>query len=467
MAKLKEMNNQEAVVKINRRQYDRVRAQLSLEYRVISEDGTSHAWNSTMTKNISAVGLCLESFHPLALNTVLEISLRVPFFQEPIRMKAQVVRAIEIKLGEIYGVAVAITDIKQTDRKKLQIELEQIDITAILEQAVELGASDLHLSLGHPPMMRIAGGLVPMEDSVLGKMAIKKMIFSLLNEQDIELFNQNSELNTAITLVTVSGTYRFRLNVFLQQEIVEAVFHTISMPVPSLDDLQLPEVVAALARNKSGLVILTGPAGCGKTTTCAAMIDMINNESKKVVTIIQKPLEYIFEQKQSIIRQRQIGVDTKSYSKALEDATLQNSDVIVLGEMPDVKTFELALAAAQNGALVLVTISSPGISAVLNQIIYTFPSDRHYYIRKIISECLKGVIFQKLIPLKNNKEKRIAATEVLINMPEIAAAIREGFFDKIPDLIVNDTNYDMHDMEKSVKKLCDQGLIDDRTAKAV
>ncbi len=453
------MENQESKVKLSRRQYERVRAQLVLEYRIIIEDGTSRAWNSTVTKNISAVGLCLESFHPLALNTKLELSLRVPFFQAPIILKGKVVRAAEIKLGEVYGVAVSITDIKPEDRKKLQIELEQIDITALLQLAVEQGATDLHLSLGQPPMMRKADKLQPMEYDALGKNAIKKMVFSLLGEQEVDYFNKNLELNTAITLVTISGTYRFRLNVFLQQEIVEAVFHSIIIPVPTIKDLHLPKIIAQLTKEKSGLVLITGNGGCGKTTTCAAMIEQINIEQQKVITMLQQPVEHVFEAKQCIIRQRQINNDLQSYSQGLEQAARQNSDIIVLDKIPDSQTLELALNAAQSGCLVLITLSSSGIIAVLNQLIYTFPTDKQYYARKVISECLKAVIFQKLLSKKNKPENKIAALEVLINNPDTAAVIKEGFFEKIPVVIQNDTEYGMQSMELAIIKLTEQGSL--------
>ncbi|MBU1044322.1 MAG: Flp pilus assembly complex ATPase component TadA [Candidatus Omnitrophica bacterium] len=453
------MKDQENI-KINRRQYERVRAQLALEYRIISEDKTSRAWNSTITKNISAVGLCLESFHPLGLNSTVEISLRVPFFQDPIMLKGRVVRAAEIKPGEVYGVAVAITDIKPEDRNKLQIELEQIDITSLLQQAVEQGATDLHLSLGHPPMMRKTNKLEAMGNDPLGKNAIKRMVFSLINEQEIECFNRNSELSTAITLVTISGTFRFRLNIFLQQGIVEAVFHAILMPVPTIKDLQFPKIIEALTQEKTGLIIIAGNSGCGKTTTCAAMIQQINTHQQKVITMLQQPIEYVFEAKQSIIRQRQIGQDICSYSKGLEEATKQNSDIIVLDQIPNIQTLELALAAAQNGALVLITLSSSGIIAVLNQLIYAFPTDKQYYARKVIAESLKAIIFQKLLSRKAKTENKIAGLEIFINNQETATVIKEGFFDKIPILIQNDIDSGMQSMEQAMIQLFEQGLID-------
>jgi twitching motility protein PilT len=459
------MEDQEKKVMINRRQFERVRAQLAIEYRIIDEDKSSRAWNTTVTKNISAAGICFESFHPLGLNVNIEVSLRVPFFQTPIVMKAKVVRVAEIKAGEIYGVAAAITDIKQTDRKKLQIELEQIDITMLLQQTAEQQASDLHLSLGHPPTIRKADKLVQMKYDALGKKAIKRMVFSLLSEQEIEYFNENLEVSTAITLVTITGTFRFRLNAFLQQDIVEAVFHFIRIPVPSLDELNIPEVVGMLTNKKSGLLVITGSAGCGKTTTCAALIDMINTQSTKVITMLMHPVEYVFEPKKSIIRQRLVGGDVKSYAQGVVQAQKQNSDIIVLDQIPDVEAMDQVIKASQCGTLVIVTMKSPGIIEVLNQIIYSFDSDKQYYVRKVLSECLVGVIYQKLLPKKDKTESLIAAAEVLINTGEAAEAIREGFFNKIPAIITNDVQHNMQSMEKAVQDLWDQGLIDNNTAK--
>jgi len=454
------MGKQENNVKLNRRQYERVRAQLALEYRVLSDEGTFRTWNSTVTKNISAVGLCLESFHPLGLNTNLEISLRVPFFQAPVILKGKVVRAAEIKLGEVYGVAVSITDIKPEDRKKLQIELEQIDITVLLQHAVEEGATDLHLSLGHPPMMRKADKLQAMEYNALGKNAIKRMVFSLLSEKEVDCFNNDLELNTAITLVTISGTYRFRLSVFLQQEIIEAVFHSIIMPVQTIKDLKLPKIITDLTKEKSGLVLIAGNGGAGKTTTCAAMIEQINKEQQKVITMLQQPIEYVFEAKQCIIRQRQVNDDVQSYSKGLEQAVRHNSDIIVLDKIPNSQTLELALNAAQSGCLVIITLSSASIIATLNQLIYAFSTDKQYYARKVISECLKAIIFQKLISEKNKPENKVAALEVLINNSDVATVIKDGFFEKIPLIIQNNIECGMQSMEQSVIQLFEQGLIE-------
>ncbi|MFH1093305.1 MAG: ATPase, T2SS/T4P/T4SS family [Candidatus Omnitrophota bacterium] len=416
---------------LNRRQFARVRAQLSMQYRVLHEEGASRAWNSTVTKNLSAAGVCFESFHPMSLNTELEVNLKIPFFEVPIVMKARIVRAAEIKAGEVYGVAAAITDIKRTDRQKLQVEIEQVDIIGLLQLAMYEQATDVHLSIEHPPMLRKAGQLQAMKYDALDRQAIKRMVFSLLTEDQTNKISVEHELNTAVTIVTVAGTYRFRLNVHMQQGAIEAAFHLITVPIPTLEDLKLPDIVSSFADNKPGLVVITGPAGCGKTTTCAALIEKINSERSSVILTFQNPIEYVFPVKNSVIKQREVGIDTESFVSGIKQAMQQDVDVLVLSDIPDEETINLAIDASACGKLVYVVISSSGVVGVLDKIINMFATERHYYMRKVLSECLRGVIFQKLIPLKDNDGKLGVTAEVLVNTPAVASAIRDGLFDKI------------------------------------
>ena len=309
---------------LNRRQFARVRAQLAMQYRVLQDSGTSCAWNSTVTKNLSAAGVCFESFHPISLNAELEVNLKIPFFEVPVVMKARIVRAAEIKAGEVYGVAAAITDIRKSDRQKLQVEIEQIDIIGLLQLAMLEKATDIHLSIGHPPMLRKAGKLQVMKYDALDKQAIKRMVQSLLSEDEISKLGSEHELNTAVTIVTVTGTYRFRLNAHFQQNAVEAAFHFINIPVPSLEQLKLPDAVSGFAEDKPGLVLITGPAGCGKTTTCAALIEKINSERSSLIMTVQSPIEYLFPLKNSVIKQREIGRDTESFACAIKQAMQQD-----------------------------------------------------------------------------------------------------------------------------------------------
>lgn len=445
----------------NRRQFSRVRAQLQMQYRVIRDKGASPAWNSTVTKNISASGVCFESFHPLSLNSMLEVKLSVPFFKTPISLKARVVRAAEIKAGEIYGVAASIIDISQADRKKMQIEIQQIDINGILHQAVVQGATDVHFSLGHPPMLRRAGKLFPLNTEALDKSSLKRMIFSLLDEGQINKFWENLELNTSVTIMTVEGTYRFRVNVHLQQESVEAVFHLIKMPIPAFEDLRLPEIVKSFAYKKSGLVLVAGLAGSGKTTTCASLIDLVNSERSCVITTLQQPIEYIIPAKKSIIKQREIGVDTKSFESGLENILNTDSDVLMIGDLLDHRVIELAIRTALAGKLIFVTVVNSSVVGTLTSIIYSFPAEKQYYIRKILSDSLLGIVCQKLLPLKGNETEQVLATEVLVNNLNVSEIIREGLFDKVSWTMQNDNKSGMCTFERSLKDLADAGLIDD------
>jgi twitching motility protein PilT len=430
-----------------------------MQYRIMRQDGTSRVWNSTHTKNISAAGICFESFHPLGLNTMLEVNLIVPFFKTPIELKSRVVRAVEIKAGEIYGVAASIVDISAADRKKLQIEIEQIDISTLLHSAVTQGATDVHLSLGFAPVIRKAGVLVPMEGGILGKSALKRMIFSLLSEEQITAFTETGEINTAVTIVTVDGAHRFRLNVHTQQGIVEAVFHLIKVPVPSLQELNLPAVIGTFVRKKSGLLIITGASGAGKTTTCASLVEEINTSRSKVIMTFQRCIEYIHPGGKSIIRHREIGKDAKTFASALEQALYQDPDVLVVSELADPHSMELILDAAQTGKLVILTFSSAGVVMGLQKIINAFPAEKQYFSRKALSQCLLGVVFQKLLPCKTSDARQLLAAEVLINSPEISDIIREGLLEKIPGIIMSDARYGMRSFEKSVKELWNSGLI--------
>lgn len=450
---------------LNRRQFARVRARLTMRYRVLHDSGTARAWNSTVTKNLSAAGFCFESFHPLGLNTELEVNLKIPFFEVPVVMKARIVRAAEIKAGEVYGVAAAITDIKKSDRQKLQVEIEQIDILGLLQLAMQEQATDVHLSIGHPPMLRKAGQLQVMKFDALNKSAIKRMVISLFSEEEITKLELEHELNTSVTIVTVSGTYRFRVNAHFQQNAIEATFHLITIPIPSLDDLEMPDIVSSFAEDKPGLVLITGPVGCGKTITCAALIEKINSERSSVIMTFQSPIEYLFPIKNSVIKQREIGIDTESFASGIKQAMQQDVDVLVLSDIPDKQTLKLVIDAASCGKLVYVVVTSSGVVGVLNKIINMFATERHYYIRKVLADCLRGVIFQKLIPDIDNKDNPIAVSEVLINTPAVAAAIRDGLFDKISSLMQNNNKSGMKNLGKSIKELQKDSIIKGETAK--
>ncbi|MBU4305505.1 MAG: Flp pilus assembly complex ATPase component TadA [Candidatus Omnitrophica bacterium] len=455
--------NDAGLMEANRRQNFRVGAKLSMKYRVLPGEVTPVVWNTTHTKNLSVAGVCFESFHPLSLNTMLEVHLDVPFFKMPVIFTARIVRASEIKAGEIYGVAAAIMQVKNTDKKKLQEQLERLDITNLLNHAVGQGARSVHFSLGHPPLLRKADELVRMKVDALNKPILERMIFSLLNEDQIKQCRNNEELTTVITLVTVENTFRFRLNVYLQQEVFEAVFTFIKILIPNLRELKLPEMVDSLAREKSGLVILTGMSGSGKTTTGASIINKINMERACVITTLQRHIEYVYPMGKSVIKQREVGADTQSFFTGLHQLQYQDVDVVMLDGLADAQAIELVLDTACNGKLVFVTFSSPGIIAAIQSLVNVFAVERQYYIRKKLAESLRAIVFQQLAPLKNNKEKKVAMAEIMINNSGVAGVILEGFWDRIK-LLMNNGGKDIYNRAEAAKDLVDAGLIDDQTA---
>jgi len=446
----------------NHRQYSRISAKLKMEYRILQKDGQHGNWNLTLTRDVSASGIFFESFHPLSLNTLIEVKLEAQSFKLPLIFKARVVRAIEMMVND-YGVAATITDIKPKDRKMLQQELEQIDISELLDLAVEQGASDIHLSIGHPPILRKAGKLIPLHVDPLDKDLLERMVFSLLTKEHINKFRKNSELNT---LVTVADNYRFRLNMHLQQANMEAIFHFIRMPIPKFSELALPEVVKSFARKQAGLVVVTGLAGAGKTTTCAALVNLINEERSCVIMTFEEPCEYIYPLKKSIVRQREIGGDTESFVLGLRHALRQDLDILMVSDTTDIETLEIVLDAAHTGHLVFITFSSPDAVSAVNKIIYKFTAEKQEYIRKMLADCLQGIIVQKLVPSKENSDKQIVATEILVNTPDVAHIIKEGKAEKLNLIMHNDTAFGMCSMEKSLQQLREKGMISDNIEKS-
>ncbi|MBI4845914.1 MAG: Flp pilus assembly complex ATPase component TadA [Candidatus Omnitrophica bacterium] len=317
----------------------------------------------------------------------------------------------------------------------------------------------MHLSLNQPPMMRKANELIAIQIEVLDKVVLKRMIFSLLNEDQINKLLQNLELNTAVTILMIEGVYRFRLNVLVQQSSFEAVFHFIPNPVPEIKDLNLPSSINSFADLESGLVICAGPARSGKTTTCAALLDRINKEYIKSILTLQEPVEYVFPISQSIIRQREVGVDTQSFKHGLEQSIFQDVDVIMVSRLDNAQTAELALYAALSGKLVFVTLTSLSSVDALQKIINFFPSERQYHVRMMLANCLRAVIFQKLLPMQKKPGTLIPATEILLSNKELRHIIIDGFFEKIMFILENDRAAVMHSLKQSITKLWEGGVI--------
>jgi len=335
------------------------------------------------------------------------------------------------------------------------------DILALLKKAHETKASDLHLSVGSAPVLRVHGTLQAIPQATLTAEETRAMAEALLSEEQIARFRQAGELDFSYEL---EGMSRYRINVYMQRGRVSVAIRTIPAQIPSLEQLQLPAVISQLALKPQGLVLVTGPTGSGKSSTLAAMIDYINRQEKKHIVTLEDPIEFLHQHASSVIDQREVGSDTKSFANGLRAALRQDPDVILVGEMRDLETISAAVTAAETGHLVFATLHTTDAPQTIDRIIDAFPAHQQGQIRVQLAAVLAGVISQRLFP-KPGGQGRTCATEIMINTPAVANLIRSEKVHQIKSMMQTGRSQGMHTLDTSIKELMQRGLIDPLAAK--
>lgn len=329
------------------------------------------------------------------------------------------------------------------------------NITTLLKLTEEKGASDLHITAGNPPVLRIDGQLVTVDMPSLDKEATRNLIYSMLNDEQKAIFERDKELDFSFAL---KGMDRFRVNIHLQKGNTEAALRRVPLKIPTIEALGLPDVVYDFIQRPNGLVLVTGPTGTGKSTTLAAMINFINESREDMIVCIEDPIEFVYTSKKSIIKQRELYSDTHSFPEALKRVLRQDPDVIVVGEMRDLSTIATTLTAAETGHLVLATLHTPDAPQTIQRIIDVFPPHQQRQVTVQLAECLQGVISQVLLPRADAKG-RILATEVMVSTPGIRNLIRENDIAQMPSLLQMGAQYGMNTMDKCLKTLYKKGII--------
>ncbi|NJL40858.1 MAG: type IV pilus twitching motility protein PilT [Leptolyngbyaceae cyanobacterium RM2_2_4] len=335
----------------------------------------------------------------------------------------------------------------------------ELMIEDLMEQLIEMGGSDLHLSAGLPPYFRLSGHLTPIGDEPLTSEQCQRLIFSMLNNTQRKNLEQNWELDCSYG---VKGLARFRVNVYKDRGTYAACLRALSSKIPSFEKLGLPDVVREMAEKPRGLILVTGPTGSGKTTTLAAMIDLINRTRAEHILTIEDPIEFVYEPIKSLIHQRQLGEDTKSFSNALRAALREDPDIILVGEMRDLETISLAISAAETGHLVFATLHTSSASQTVDRMIDVFPSERQQQVRVQLSNSLVAVFSQTLVSRKNPKPNefgRVMAQEIMIVTPAIANLIREGKTAQIYSAIQTGGKLGMQTLERVLADQYKAGLI--------
>lgn len=333
-----------------------------------------------------------------------------------------------------------------------------MELNDILGMAIKANASDIHLKVGLPPVYRIDGSLRPLPKAPrLTPEDIRKIAYAMMSEQQRERFERSNELDLAYG---VAGMGRFRVNMFTQRGSISMILRTIPFNVQTLEELKLPAVIKKLTQEQRGLILVTGTTGSGKSTTLASMIDSINANRTAHVITIEDPIEFLHRDKKSIINQREVGVDTETFSGALKSALRQDPDVILVGEMRDFETIETALTAAETGHLVLSTLHTIDAQESINRIVGAFPPFQQRQIRLQLASILKGVVSQRLVPCADGKG-RVPAVEVMVS----TARVRELIDDKEKTKMLRDTiqqgydTYGMQTFDQSLMGLLKKDLI--------
>ena len=338
-----------------------------------------------------------------------------------------------------------------------------MNINKLLEYSIDSGASDLHLSVGSVPMVRINGTMKPLDMDPLLEDEMESIIPQVMDEDQIQVFQEKKEIDFSASL---DGKGRFRVNFFNQVKGLAGVFRTIPEVVKDSEELGIPPVLMNLALLNRGLVLLTGPTGSGKSTTLAAMVDHINIKRKCHIITIEDPVEYYHHTKESLINQRELGANTHSFANAMRAALREDPDVILVGEMRDLETISLALTAAETGHLVLSTLHTSSAVKTIDRIIDIFPPGQKGQIRSMLSESLEAVIAQKLLPTKDGKS-RVPACEVMIATTAIRNLIREDRIYQIPSIIQSGGVEGMQSLDQDLQRLVTQGSIERKTAKGI
>jgi twitching motility protein PilT len=333
--------------------------------------------------------------------------------------------------------------------------MRKADLNKLLSYAAQNEASDIHLSAGNPPILRIHGTLRRIEGTTLSSENLRTVFADILSEKQKKALLEDLELDFAYA---IPGVARFRTNLFFQLRGEAAAFRTIPDTVRALEELKCPRGIYDLCQQRKGIVLVTGPTGSGKSTTLAAMLDLINKSRREHILTIEDPIEYVHENKSCLINQRELGEHTYSFANALRAALREDPDVILVGEMRDLETISLALTAAETGHLVFATLHTMSAAETVNRIVDVFPGEQQGQIRAMFSNAVQGIVAQRLLPTKDGRS-RVAVHEIMTATAAVRNLIREEKTHQIYSAIQTGAAYGMQTIDQALKRHLDEGAI--------
>jgi twitching motility protein PilT len=333
-------------------------------------------------------------------------------------------------------------------------------IDEFLNDVLSRKGSDLHFIAGDPPRLRVYGDLQALRPDPLKADFVREALYEIMPPKAVQRFEEKEGADFAYQLPNVA---RFRVNVMRQLNGMGAVLRVIPSAALTLDQLNMPEAVRTLCKANSGLILVTGKTGSGKSTTLAAMIDDINTRLKGHILTVEDPIEFVHQRKSCLISQREVGVHAPSFADAVHSALREDPDVVLVGEMRDLETISVAVSAAEMGILVMGTLHTNGAAPTVDRIVNAFPSDKQSHVRTMLSTSLRGVISQQLLP-RAGQAGRVAALEILVNTPAVQNLIRQGKIDQLENTMQSGSNFGMRTMDMAIQQLLDTKVITGREA---
>jgi twitching motility protein PilT len=443
----------------DRRIAKRKKSRVSMKYRLTRQK--NRPAREAVTVDISSIAVLFESKEIMSIGTEMQVELDIPALDRPVIAEGWVNRIEEVEGTHSYHYSVVFNIISHDDQVTLEKFVQLMDIDNLLRLAVREGASDIHFIADHAPVFRINGKLTSLDLLSLPASELHEMIMSMLTQNQQQLFLENLELDFSYLL---PEGVRFRVNIHKERGNMEAALRLIPTEIKTIEQLGLPQGVHEFAKVSKGLIVISGPTGSGKTTTLAALLDEINRTRNCMVISIEDPIEYVHESKKSIIKQREVGADTKSFANALKHVLRQDPDVILVGEIRDLESISMAITAAETGHLVLTTLHTSDASECVNRIVDVYPSAQQSQVRSQLSGCLEGILVQMLLP-RMDRNERILATELLIATPAIRSIIREGKLGQLCTYLESGSKYGMHTLDSSLVRLVKEGKIEEGLAR--
>ncbi|MBI3317585.1 MAG: PilT/PilU family type 4a pilus ATPase [Candidatus Omnitrophica bacterium] len=440
-----------------RRQATRTRLTCPLAYQILQDGEATGALAPAVTVDISTRGALIRTAHPLPLGQKVRLQVQVPGVKTTLLALGRVVRIEEEEPAQKYLLGIYFEKIEPPEPAEFLTRLESLDLTRLLESLLKVKGSDLHLTTGQPPIVRIHGRLTQLEWPAFQPGEIRAFLYSIMSEEKIQMFEKERELDFAYSL---SMDKRFRFNLHWQRGQVEAAIRVISARVATWDKLGLPPVIVEWARKPSGLVLVVGPTGSGKTTTLNSLVHQINQERDAVIICLERPIEYIHKNVKAVIKQREIGSDTLSYAEAVRRALRQDPDIIFVGEVEDAETAQVVLNASETGNLVLASFHATNTIQAIDRFLSLCSPQQRNQICFQLAACLQGILTQYLLPQEEAMGGGLVlATEVFVPTEAARNHIRNNTLSQIYSIIETGGAHQMHTLERSIRQLVTQGKV--------